>query len=229
VVDNTPVWVYLLSAVLSSGLLSALVSWRVSLAVGNRQAKATVDAARVQAESHLQAAKHDAEAMMQSAREQAQASYDAAIDHAIRGEKLKLRASIMQRRLAAFNEAISELLSAFSGTGSAAPLAARLHGISWRIAHNAVLTSGPNEEKMVREVVNPFISRCRGLEHHADRAVDIGELRSSNDYRELMEGIEGLSRVVDWAAEKRIEQSAHLPVPGAYLLPPEGCDKGPPA
>lgn len=95
VVDNIPVWAYLVSAVLGSGLFSALVSWRVSLGVGSRQAKATVDAARVQAESHLQAAKQDAEAMMRSAREQSQASYDAAIDHAIRGEKLKLRASIM--------------------------------------------------------------------------------------------------------------------------------------
>lgn len=93
--DNIPVWAYLVSAVLGSGLFSALVSWRVSLGVGSRQAKATVDAARVQAESHLQAAKQDAEAMMRSAREQSQASYDAAIDHAIRGEKLKLRASIM--------------------------------------------------------------------------------------------------------------------------------------
>jgi len=82
---------------------------------------------------------------------------------------------------------------------------------------------------MVRELVDPFIAQCRRLEYDANVAGDIGELRAGDAYRVVMAGIEGLSRVVDWAAEKRIEQSAHLPVPGAYLVPPEGPEKTPPA
>jgi hypothetical protein len=219
--ENLSAWTYLVGAVLGSGVLGALISWRVSLRVSARQAEATVEAARVTAESSILAAKQDAEALIRTAQQNADATYGAAMHHAIRGEQLRLRASVMERRLAAFNEALSDLLSSLSDLCSARELGERLPGILERVSHNAVLASGPHEESSVREVVRPFVAWGQRLAQTARQATDIDQVRSERAYRLVLEGIEGVARVVDWAAEKRIEQAAYLRVPGADILPPQ--------